>query len=145
MYYFLNFKNLIFLLNKSAHSPLLPYEDEWLKNFQITSDSTRVNLNIRNWILRKLQTNNFQSKMQELKVYFSTTTTTPLLYHKIIHQRVGQFLVILWLYSDLYFGMIIFTGILIETKHNQHTPPHWFAALTFSGPDLMDWTSTLKM
>ena len=78
--------------------------------------------------------------MQELKVYFSTTTTTPLLYHKIIHQRVGQFLVILWLYSDLYFGMIIFTGILIETKHNQHThtPPHWFAALTFSGPDLMD-------
>ena len=77
--------------------------------------------------------------MQELKVYFSTTTTTPLLYHKItLHQRVGQFLVILWLYSDLYFGMIIFTGILIETKHNQHTPPHWFAALTFSGPDLMD-------
>ena len=71
--------------------------------------------------------------MQELKVYFSTTTTTPLLYHKIIHQRVGQFLVILWLYSDLYFGMIIFTGILIET-HNQHTG----LLLTFSGPDLMD-------
>ena len=62
--------------------------------------------------------------MQELKVYFSTTMTTPLLYHKIIHQRVGQFLVILWLYSDLYFGMIIFTGILIETKHNQHTHTH---------------------